>query len=115
MTCWVGRMGTISQGAIGNPAYNTCANIVTLCATLRHPPKPSRISSRPLTNRVSARLLGGPEAATAKIHALDPSGGLDDVRVGRYQLTARTDENENIASAASFGRFYKLLVESLMP
>ena len=75
---------------IGNPAYNTCANIVTL-------------------------LLGGPTAATAKIHALDPSGGLNGVRIRRYQLTARTHDNENVASCASFGRLYKLLVESQMP
>lgn len=78
------------MGVIGNPAYNTCANIVTL-------------------------LLGGPAAATAKIHALDPSGGLNDVRVGRYQLTTRTHDNENVASCSAFGRFYKLLVESQMP
>jgi hypothetical protein len=75
---------------IGNPAYNTCANIVTL-------------------------LLGGPAAATTKIHALDPSGALNDVCVGRYQLTARTHKNENVASCSAFGRFYKLLVESQMP
>ena len=81
---------TISQAVIGNPAYNTCANIVTL-------------------------LLGGPAEATRKIHALDPSGGLKDVRVGRYQLTTRTHDNENVASCAAFGRFYKLLVESQMP
>lgn len=91
--CCVSHLGlrrTISQETIGNPAYNTCANIVTL-------------------------LLGGPAAATAKIHALDPSGGLNDVRVGRYQLTTRTHENENVASCSAFGRFYKLLVESQMP
>ena len=74
-----GMMGTTSMQVIGNPAYNTCANIVTL-------------------------LLGGPEAATAKVRALDPTGGLDAVRVGRYQLTARTDANENVASCASLGR-----------
>ena len=86
----MGMMGSIQQSVIGNPCYNSCANISTL-------------------------LLGGPEAATAKIHALDPSGGLDSVRVGRYQLTTRTDENENVAPVAAFGRLYKLLAEAQLP
>ena len=72
-----GMMGTISLDVIGNPAYNTCANIIT-------------------------HLLGGPATATAKIHAID--GGFASVRIGRYQLTPRTSANDNVASVAAFGR-----------
>ena len=88
----MGMMGTISQGAIGNSAYNTCAN---LCIAM----------------------LGGPAEATAHIAELDPSGTFKNgaVRIGRYMITKRTPENENVASAVALSRLYVMLAMSLIP
>jgi hypothetical protein len=87
----MGMMGTVSMAVIGNPAYNTCANLVIA-------------------------LLGGPESSTRSIAGLDPgSFAAGGVRVGRYMLTARTAANENVASVTALTRLYTMLAHALIP
>jgi hypothetical protein len=77
-----------NQAEIGNNAYNAAANVLIF-------------------------MLGGPRECTERIRSIHSD--FNSVRVGRYMLASRTNENENQATVRSLATVCRIICSQQIP